>query len=166
MTRRKHLRRVARLCCHFLRNLAFYRSGLRFNKQPFWTDVSNNFLDISILEWCKLFGDVRGQHNWRKVITNQTAFLSELLRVVGQTEEGFDSYILEMRAYRDKFIAHLDNEDVMHIPRLRVARKSISFLYDYLLDHEEADDCFFDAPSDAYSHYKLYRLLGRKIYSK
>lgn len=170
MTRRQRLRRVGILCCHFLRNLAFYKSGWRKGelifKDQFWVNANGNFIDVCVLEWCKLFGDKRGQHHWQKVITDQAAFLTGLLNAVGQTEGEFEAYIKEMRTYRDKFIAHLDSEEVMNIPKLKVARKSVSFLYEYLLANEEEDNCFHDAPQKTTRFYRLFYSQGRKVYSK
>lgn len=137
MNRTQHLRRSAILCCHFLRNLAFYKAGWRNGElifqDQFWVNANGNFLDICVLEWCKLFGESRGQHNWRKVVTDQTKFSAALLHAVGRTEAEFEVYIVEMRTYRDKFVAHLDSEKIMNIPKLRMARKSVSFFYGYLL---------------------------------
>src|ERR1035437_6938167 len=149
MKRKQHLRRVAILCCHCLRNLAFYRAGrlgssLTFQGQ-FWINVNGNFLDISVLEWCKIFGDSRGKHYWRKVISDHAAFLNGLLQALGMTENELNAYVNEMREYRDKFVAHLDLEEIMQIPRLDVTKNSVSYLYDYLLDYEDEDDYFIDA---------------------
>lgn len=170
MTRRQRLRRVGKLCCHFLRNLAFYEAGWRNGelifKDQFWVTANGNFLDICVLEWCKLFGDKRGQHYWPKVVTDQTTFLAELLRVLGQTEVEFDSYVEEMRTYRDKFIAHLDSEEVMNIPKLRAAQRSVVFLYDYLRANEEDNNCFHDAPAKASLFYRQFRSQGRRVYYK
>lgn len=170
MTRREHLRRVVILCCHFLRNLAFYKAGWKNGelicKDQFWVNVNGNFIDICVLEWCKLFGDKRGQHNWRKVITDQTAFFDGLLHTVGQTEAEFDSYVKKMKTYRDKFVAHLDADEVMNIPKLKVARKSVSFLYNYLIENEEEANCFHDAPPNATCFYKQFYSQGRRVYTK
>ncbi len=170
MTRRQRLRRVGILCLHFLRNLAFYKAGWRKGelifKDQFWVNANGNFIDICVLEWCKLFSDKRGLQSWRKVVTDQTAFFAELLHAVGQTEGEFDSYVEEMKTYRDKFVAHLDSEEVMNIPKLRIARKSVSFLYGYLLANEEEDNCFHDAPPKASHFYRLFYSQGRKVYSK
>jgi hypothetical protein len=170
MTRRKRLRRVGILCCHFLRNLAFYKAGWRkgkliFNDQ-FWVNANGNFIDICVLEWCKLFGDKRGQHSWKKVITNQDAFLKGLLLAVGKTQPEFDSYIEEMKTYRDKFVAHLDSEEVMNIPKLKIAKKSVLFLYSYLLANEDETNSFHDAPPKATCLYRQFYSQGRKVYSK
>ena len=168
MTRKQRLRRAGILCCHFLRNLAFYKAGWRKGelifRNQFWVNANGNFIDIGILEWCKLFGDKRGQHYWRKIVTDQAAFLTELLAAVDKTEEEFEAYIEEVRTYRDKFVAHLDVEEVMNIPRLKVARKSVSFLYEYLLANEEEEGCFHDAPPKASCYYRACYSQGRKVY--
>ena len=170
MIRRQRLRRVGKLCCHFLRNLAFYEAGWRNGelifKDQFWVNANSNFIDVCVLEWCKLFGEKRGQQNWRKVVTDQKMFLSRLLHEVDQTEVEFESYVEEIRTYRDKFVAHLDSEEVMNIPKLSVARKGVSYLYDYLLANEEEDNCFHDAPQNASLLYEQYFSLGNMVYSK
>ena len=136
-----------------------------FNDQ-FWVNANGNFIDICVLEWCKLFGDKRGQHSWKKVITNQDAFLKGLLLAVGKTQPEFDSYIEEMKTYRDKFVAHLDSEEVMNIPKLKIAKKSVLFLYSYLLANEEETNSFHDAPPKATCLYRQFYSEGRKVYSK
>lgn len=168
MTRRQRLRRVGILCCHFLRNLAFYRAGWRggeLRRQDlFWINVNGNFLDVAVLEWCKLFGDKWGQQSWRKVITDHEAFMAGLLASVKMTEAEFGAYIDEMKTYRDKFVAHLDELAVANIPRLRVARKCVSYLYDYLRAHEQEEDCFHDAPPSAAVFYRDIAVQGRQEY--
>ena len=157
MTRKALLRRVGILCCHCIRNLAFYRAGWRAGKPLFQGEFMNttnsNFLDVCVLEWCKLFGDKRGTHYWGKTIADQPIFFAGLLKSIDLTAAEFDAYIVEMRVYRDKFVAHLDTEDVMHIPRLRVARRSVIFLYTYLLANEQVANCFHDAPENGSSYY-------------
>ncbi|WP_136524546.1 hypothetical protein [Geomonas ferrireducens] len=92
MTRSQHLRRVAILCCHCLRNLAFYKAGWHNGKSKlkgqFGRNVNSNFLDIAVLEWCKLFADTRGKHFWRKAISGDVSFQNSLLAELGLTEAG------------------------------------------------------------------------------
>jgi hypothetical protein len=74
LTRRERLRRVVILSASFARNVAYFRAGqnqtgsaARSPSHPcsaFWTQVSANFLDISVLEWCKLLGDEKDKHFW------------------------------------------------------------------------------------------------------
>ena len=54
----------------------------------------------------------------------------------------------------------------MNIPKLSVARKGVSYLYDYLLANEEEDNCFHDAPQNASLLYEQYFSLGNMVYSK
>lgn len=167
-TCKQHLRRVAILCCHCLRNLAFYRAGWRGKKAifegQFWTNVNGNFLDICVLEWCKLFGDKHGKHYWRKAISKHDTFFRKLLRTSGVTELELNGHIQEMRTYRNKFVAHLDSDEVMHIPDLTLTLKSVSFLYDYLLANEGQPEFFADATKPASAFYKTYLEEGKKAY--
>jgi hypothetical protein len=69
LTTEDRVRRTAILCEHCLRNIAFYRAGwyrqskIRVSRQ-FWIGANGNFMDIAVLEWCKLFADAKGQHHW------------------------------------------------------------------------------------------------------
>lgn len=168
MTRRQRLRNVAILCCHFLRNSAFYRSGWRNGRrvfrEQFWVNANGNFLDIAVLEWCKLFADQKSKHHWRKVVTDQDQFLNGLLATLEITEAELSSYGSEMRTYRDKFVAHLDEEPRANIPRLKVAKASVVYLYDHLLANEEENGCFHDAPASATAFYQRFEREGRRAY--
>ena len=170
MTRKQRLRRVGILCCHCLRNLAFYKVGWRRGslvfRDQFWVNVNGNFLDICVLEWCKLFGDSRGKHYWQKVISNPTTFFNGLLHKLDMTKTEFDTYVNEIRTYRDKFVAHLDLEEVMYIPRLTGVQKSVSYLYDYLRAHEDEGDFFVDAPAKASAFYARFTREGKSVYEK
>ena len=167
MTRKQRLRRIGILCCHFLRNLAFYKAGWRKNKlifnEQFWVNANGNFLDICILEWCKLFGEKRGQHYWQKVITDQPAFLTQLLHAVGLTEVEFNVYIEEMRTYRNKFVAHLDEDKVANIPRLRTALRSAAYLYDHLRNDPIAKQYL---PEAKHSASEFYAIMYRHAYQE
>ena len=170
MTRRKRLRRVGKLCCHCLRNLAFRNAGWHRGslvlKDQFWVTADGNFLDIAVLEWCKLFADQRGKHSWRKVITQPQAFFEGLLKVLGVPEVDFEAYIEEVKTYRDRFIAHLDDDEQMQIPNLQLMRKSVSHLYDYVLVNEDDGDFFIDAPASSSAQYAKYSKEGKVAYEK
>ena len=55
----------------------------------FWINAIGNFLDICVLEWCKLFGEKRGKHYWREIISDPDSFFQELLNETGLTETEF-----------------------------------------------------------------------------
>lgn len=170
MTRRKRLRRVAILCCHCLRNLAFYKAGWHNGslilQDNFWTNVNGNFLDICVLEWCKLFGDSRGKQFWRKVLLDPAAFHNGLFHELGITEVQFDAYIKEMREYRDKFVAHLDSEEIMTPPVLEVTKISASYLYDYIISHEDEGNYFVAAPASSSAFYAAILKEGESVYKQ
>ena len=125
MTRRDRLRRVVLLCVHFSRNLAYYRAGhdrLTNASPSFWITIDGNFLDMAVMEWCKLFGDQKGRHSWVKVVTDPSRFEAELLSHLGIGPRELEGDVNEMRIYRNKFLAHLDDLPVMDIPFLDRAR--------------------------------------------
>jgi hypothetical protein len=145
LTDRDRVRRVAILCRHCLRNIALYRAG--WNKRDrrrlrvegeFWRGATGAFLDVAIMEWCKLFTERPtarggGSHHWRAVIlNNQAEFMSGVCVRLGISEGQFLDYANSVIRYRNKFVAHLDNEPTAYIPFMWAARSSAAFLYDYL----------------------------------
>jgi hypothetical protein len=173
MTRRERLRRVGILCCHCLRNMGFYLSwyeaGTPFRNEQFWNTSHNNFLDIALLEWCKLFGDEKGKHRYSKVVVDPAQFKIELLADLALTDTAFTDYIKQMRTYRDEFVAHLDDKDefnTFYVPDLTIAKTSVIFLYGYLLAQEAANDTFHEAPKSAVEFFNEYHAQGMAVYSK
>lgn len=139
----RFVRRVCLLCCHCVRNIAYYRvgfvneegSGDLKQRTQFGATVNGNMLDIAVLEWCKLFADRNARHYWQRVIrdeTEQQRFLCEMLRDAASNMHDWKRYLDSVRVYRDKFVAHLDDLNVMQIPSLEVALKCVLFLYAYI----------------------------------
>jgi len=82
-------------------------------------------------------------------------------------EAELEFFINEMRTYRDKFIAHLDLEPTMFIPHnLKLAEKSVEYLYDYILTQEDEGDFFHDAPSSALVFFENHLSYGKTEYEK
>ena len=136
---RRLFRRIALLNCHFARNLAYYRAGFAsgdggvrlIDTSEVGVTINSNFLDIAVLEWCKLFVDRKSKHHWRRVIETysaQTEFHAALLASL-ELEAGWERYVDSVGTYRDKFVAHLDNEDVANIPSMELALSSCIFLH-------------------------------------
>lgn len=101
MSTRDRIRRVVILCCHFARNLAYYRIGqseeYRVLLDPeqtananFWRLANSDFIDVCVLEWCKLFADERGKHHWKAVVTNPVEFKAGLLDRVKLDDASFN----------------------------------------------------------------------------
>ena len=162
LTPQERIRRVTLICTHTFRNFAFYRAGWKGAelqaKEQFFPTANSGFLDIGYLEWYKLFADQKGSNHWSKVIPASYPFESELLKSLKITQTQFHEYIQAVRKYRDKFIAHLDDERVMHSPLTRTARNSAAFLYDHLRLDPEASKALYDVNLSARQYYEyLYR---------
>jgi hypothetical protein len=97
LAHRDRKRRVVLLCTSFVRNVAFYRAAWSDEAQPllsernpkdanFWRQVNGNFIDIAVLDWCKLFGNSKDtarkrleKHHWRRVVSDPEVFEAKLL---------------------------------------------------------------------------------------
>lgn len=149
-------RRAALLCTHFTRNLAFYRAGWRDGRVAFpaselWATVNSNFIDIAVLEWCKLFVDGKAFHSYTRVVSDPAAFLPQLILDFGKSRKHWDSYLHEMRTYRNKFVAHLDKLSRMEIPDMDLAEFAVFYLYDSLLA-EQGSNVFRNLPGNLRSY--------------
>ncbi len=157
LTRRQRVRRVGILCCHYLQNCAYYYAGrdgkTLKRKDQFSVTVNGNFMDLCTLEFCKLFADARSKHHWRKVVTDEASFYVGLLKTVGMTPAAFDNYIESMKFYRDKYVAHLDEELGGIYPQLGPGKKAAAYLFDYLLKHEDEGGFLPDAGGTAAEFY-------------
>ena len=138
------IRRTALLCCHFVRNVAYYRVGyvtedgqgrLKYNSE-FGRTVNGNFLDVAVLEWCKVFVDRDGRHRWTRILrtcADQQAFVAQLLQTLGLPADDWNRYRQSVARYRDKFVAHLDSDDVMPIPNMDTALTAAYLFYSHLV---------------------------------
>ena len=99
----------------------------------FWREVHANFFDICVLDWCKLFADPRqGKHHWRRVDPHPGHFQVDLYTALDVSAAEFDDLITKVRVYRDRFVAHRDEERMAHLPMLELPSKAIAFLHDRL----------------------------------
>jgi hypothetical protein len=169
LTRKDRLRRVVIVCAHFSRNLAYYRAGhsaLPKVSPQFWITLDGNFIDIAILEWCKLFADKNGKHSWTKVVTDSARFERELLHRLSVTSAEFSHYVVEMRVYRDKFLAHLDDLPVMNIPFLDRAYSAVEFYHRHIVSREAGAADLAGLPTDLSDYYHYSANEADAIYHK
>ena len=86
----RFVRKLCLLCCHCVRNIAYYRvgfvnedgSGYLKQRTQFGATVNGNMLDIAVLEWCKLFADRKARHHWKRFVhtdDEQRTFLGGLV---------------------------------------------------------------------------------------
>ena len=80
-------------------------------------------------------------------MADETAFQHGLFQHLNCTEVQFESYKDGVKTYRDKFVAHLDNQNTAQIPSLNHAKDSTHYLFNYLINNEQIDNCFHDAPA-------------------
>ena len=157
MNREKRLRRVALLCCHFVRNCAYYRAGWDGEQtkaaNEFWATVQGNFMDIAVLEWLKLFGNHKDKHHWKKVVDDKLTFKQEMLDRCAITEDDLSQNSESFKLYRDKFIAHLDSEEIMHIPVLDTPLALAKYYYTYVAN-ELGEAGLRNLPSDIEHYYQ------------
>jgi hypothetical protein len=141
LTKREQYRRATLLCCHFVRNLAYERAGKQSMNElkesgDFWTIVNNNFLNSCVLEWCKLFVDTKNrqpsEHRWDNIVADKVRFEAELYQRINQTR--FQRLIDEMRTTRNKFIAHLDDQNTEYMPHMDIAKTAVQFYHGYIID--------------------------------
>ena len=100
--------------------------------------MHGNLLDISVLEWCKLFGSDNEEHqktHWKNVVSDIDAFRADLLKALGIDAKAWESYWRDMKTYRDQYVAHRDftKADVTHFPRLDIALDSSYAYYRYVI---------------------------------
>jgi hypothetical protein len=142
LSRRERLRRGARICINFTRSLAYYRAGWRAGAEDllrisrpnanFWRQTNSNALDISVLEWCKIFSDARGRHGWRRLVSDRDAFLAGMFSALSVDSAGFNAVVAKIKTYRDKFVAHLDEDLTMNIPEFDLALKAVFHLSEHI----------------------------------
>ena len=89
-------------------------------------------------------------------MADQDSFAEALCSHLDLTEDEFEDYVEPIVRYRDKFIAHLDEERVANIPKLRTALVSAAFLYDYLRNDPSTQRHLHDSSSSAHQLYKTY----------
>jgi len=167
MNQRDRVQGVDLLCYHCTRNVAYYRAGwtdgVFVSNDDFWINANSNFLDISVLEWCKLFGEWNGKHHWKQVVPKPATFLHDLCEGIDVTEDVFNAHRNEMKTYRNKFVAHLDAGRQMRIPSLTMVVDSAVFLGD-LVRNEYQEFLPDDALPNLRSYYEERFEHGRSHY--
>lgn len=147
ISREERFRRVIIVATNFMRNLAIVRAASNYpvgwKTKPlhaqvnFWRVAIGNSADACAMEYCKLFADKSGKHSWQKFVTDKDKFKRELLSHLGVSESELADYEEAVQTYRDKFVAHLDSERVMHIPNYEMAELAIVFYHRYILENED-----------------------------
>ena len=166
MDRTTRLRRVGILCCHFVRNYSYYKAGWDKSeikaKDQFWVSLNGNFLDIAVLEWCKLFGDYKDKHHWKKIMHADQTFKQRMFDELDIKQIDLDKIHGSIKSYRDKFVAHLDSERVMNIPKLQ---EGLPLVYFYYSEVKSICDNTSDWPTSIENFYQEHYEKGLEQYA-
>lgn len=131
--------------------------------------INGNFVDVAILDWCKLFGDTSETHHWSNVIAEvgkRRAFKNELLGLLGCQRAVWNAFEQKMRDHRNEFSAHLGSRRVMRIPELDFAVLSAQHYHRFLFAHENDGRTFGTLPSDPEVYYQSALREGLAFYAR
>jgi hypothetical protein len=180
LTRQEKLRRVVILCCHCSRNFAYYRSGWKpradgpghkpFFAGDFGTTVNGNFIDVAVLEWCKLFGDATHEsHHWTKIFDTaekQKNFSQGLLAYVGCSKKEWKSLRNKALSYRNEFLAHLGEKRGGDLPFVSFVLRSAMYYHRYLMKHENDGQTYGTLPPDPEGYHAVCVAEGLRYYKR
>ncbi|MCL9684558.1 hypothetical protein [Legionella maioricensis] len=150
MSRNQKLRRAGILCVYFVKNYAYYKAGFDkkvfIDQDEFWITIQNNFLDMAILEWSKLFLKPKShKYHWENIVRDPASFKKTVLN--------YDHDRIEI--YRDKFVAHLDNKMIMNIPELEGGLDLVCSLYNEIYSQLPSDKKY-DMPKNLKEYYHIH----------
>ena len=106
----------------FVRHLAYAR-GIKeatanlIDRREFWESTASAYLELAVVEWCKVFGSDGEKTHWKKVLADNIKEIEEqdledfrrrVLSKTGLTQKEWDTYHKKMLSLRDKYVAHLD----------------------------------------------------------
>jgi hypothetical protein len=141
------------------RNTACFRALLKYKdelNQDYWIMIYNNFFDIAILGWCKVFGgDIEPTH-WKRIVDDHSHFRQNLLTALKVDQSDWETYWKDIKDYRDKFIAHhIIDPNITHFPSLDIALKSSFYYYSWLVNKLELFNIYY-VPDDLKDYYDDY----------
>ncbi len=122
---------------YVIRNVAYHRSLHEYKdkfEQNYWILIFNNFLDIAVLEWCKVFGSNKDETHWSNHIKDKEEFRKQLLYRLNLSQEEWNKYWNSMKSYRDHVVAHHEHDpNITSYPDLNHALISCYFYYEIII---------------------------------
>lgn len=136
-----------RIIAAFVWNVHLKRAIHEVDASPrinFWRVIYGNFLDMSVIEWCKLFGSDHEENqpaHWKNVVPQDEHedFRRGLITAVGVDQAEWLRYWQKVKEYRDNHAAHfnvkyLSPENDPHYPDLDLALEAAYFYYERILE--------------------------------
>ncbi len=131
----------------------------------FWRLIYGNLMDLSVIGWCKTFGLDSEHGHWKNVVIEPDSFRSELLNHLKLDGSQWNEYWLEMKYYRDNFVAHAGRAKIEvsydQFPCLDIALESTFFYFQYLIGRL-GDLGIEKKPDDLRSYAKEFEGLANK----
>ena len=103
-----------------------------------------------------------GEHRWDNVVSDKARFETELFQYIDQAQ--FQSFRDAMRTDRDKFIAHLDDENIENVPHMHLVKEAIHFYYRYVVANEATSGDLWDLPADLNDYYSACYAEAESMY--
>jgi hypothetical protein len=154
--------RTMQLTISCISNIAAYRVNWQkvgneskpIVQRDFWIRMNGNFLDMAVLEWCKLFADFDGKHHWSCTFSRKSNWRKTLFASLNMSSGQFKRELKLVSDYRNKFVAHLDDPIAMNYPYTEFMLTSASFLHDSLRNHTLTKEWFVDYEDTAKTLYE------------
>ncbi|MGR3318990.1 MAG: hypothetical protein ACUZ8O_10995 [Candidatus Anammoxibacter sp.] len=141
---------------YIVRNIAYHRSLHEYKDdfvQNYWVYIYNNFLDISVLEWCKVFGSRAEATHWSNHVNDVDIFREELLTHLCLSQIEWEEYWNHLKTYRDCGVAHhIHNPDITNYPDFDNALKVSYFYYDIVIQELRSLNVY-DYPDNLQSYF-------------
>jgi hypothetical protein len=174
LTRQQLLRPVILVCGTCLRNLGYYQAGWEDKKPVFRGElqvtINSNFIDMAVLEWCKLFGEEKHElHHWQWIIDNidkRRAFKGGLLQTLACEKRDWSALRNRAIKYRNVFLAHLGSNRKMELPHLELIRRSVIYYATYLFEHENDRRTYGTLHGDPEAYYQHHLREGLQFYGR
>lgn|GEM_PF-5283696 len=84
-----------------------------------------------------------------KIVPDKHSFQADLFSALQVNDAVFSKQITMTQHYRDKFVAHLDEERMMNLPHFEISEKAVVFLHTYIAPNSEADPKWLGLPTTA-----------------
>ncbi len=92
-------------------------------------------------------------------------FRDEMFSELGINQTKLDREWGSIRSYRDKFVAHLDDEETMQIPQLDIALKTVTFYHSRVVAECNGLNTFHGLPADLNRYYQASWAEAEKHYA-
>ena len=167
---RKQLLDAADVLTNLVRNIHLRRELSVVRPDPhlaFWRLIYGDLSDITVLEWCKLFGsddDERQPLHWKNIVSDPTKFRTDLFARLRIYESKWRSYWSEMKRYRDQSVAHQDirRSEIKNYPKFDLALESAYFYHEFIVDQLRKIGTDLK-PSDLREYSKSFSVQCREI---